>query len=116
MKDKEFIDFLQNIKKYHEAEKTFAENHARIEEVEHAANVAKELFDDAEVYIKQDPLQLGALIVCIESHDIVLRGLKGINLFHEIISKASNIEIYAMDNGNIRCSILFNDAFLLVNP
>jgi hypothetical protein len=107
---------MRGIKEYITAEKTFAENHARIKEVEHAANVAKELFDDAEVYIKQDPLQLGALIVCIESHDIVLRGLKGINLFHEIISKASNLEVYAMDDGNIRCSILFNDAFILVNP
>lgn len=116
MKNKEFIDFMRNIKKYHDAEKTFAENHKRIEEINNAANMAQNLFDDASVYVKQDPMQLGALIICIESDDIVLRGLGEINIFHEIISKASNIEIYAMDHGKIRCSILFNDAFILMAP
>ena len=114
LRNKEFADLLRGVKDYITAEKTFVENHARIEEVEYVAELAKKMFEDANVYIKQDPMKLGALIVCIESYDIALNNIKHICAFSEVISKASNLEIYATNDGNIRCSILFNDAFIIV--
>ena len=67
---------------------------------------AKILFPDAEMEIKDDPLQMGSLFISIKVNDIVVRET---NRFCAVIKDADNFEIY--QNGNdIIFTLGFNDA------
>ena len=110
MNDAEFITLMDDLKKYLEEEKAFIKNPTRFAEVERATEIAKELFTEATISINDDPLQMGSLVVRIESFDIVVRGEREIKLFYELISKANNFEVYSTDNGNVRLAIMFRGA------
>ena len=105
-----FFKTVQELKEYLQKDKVFIDNPARLADVQHATEIANELFGDMNIWIKEDPIQMGALILCIEGFDIIVRGEREIELFYELIDKANNFEIYATEEGNIRCSILFNKA------
>lgn len=107
MEDKEFMDLMNDFKAYLENEKVFIQNPLRYADVERATEIAKELFSDYGISIKDDPLQMGAVILCIVGYDITIRGEREIKLFTELISKANNFEIYPIDNERVGFSILF---------
>ena len=109
MNDKEFMDLMNEFKEYLNKEKVFIQNPARYAEVERATEIAKELFKDYDICIKDDPLQMGAVILCIEGYDLVIRGKREIALFSELISKANNFEIYPINGEWVKFSILFAD-------
>lgn len=110
MNDKEFMDLMDDLQKYLEREKVFIQNPVRYAEIQHATEIAKELFKDYDISIKDDPLQMGALILCIEGYDIMVQGEREIKLFTELISKANNFEIYPIGDERIKFSILFSNA------
>lgn len=109
MDKQEFMGLMGELTKHLEKEKIFIKNPVRFAEVERAMEIAKELFMDSKISIEDDPIQMGALILRIEGFDVVVRGTREIKLFIELISKADNFEIYAINDG-IRFSILFNNA------
>lgn len=111
MDDKEFMDLMNELKEYLEREKIFIQNPARYDEVVRATEIAKELFVDCDIAIKDDPIQMGAAILCIDGYDIIIRGTREIKLFSELISKANNFEIYPVGNERMRFSLLFADVF-----
>lgn len=111
MNDEQFMELMGDLKNYLEAEKVFIQNPIRYAEVRRATEIAKELFKEYDISIKDDPLQMGALILCIEGYDVMVRGEREIKLFTELISKANNFEIYPVGDEKIKFSILFADAF-----
>ena len=114
MNDREFIRVANAIGKYLDEKKVFVRNPARLADVERATEIAGELFSDMKIRIKDDPLQMGALILCIEGFDVTVRGEREIKLFTELISKADNFEIYPVGDESLKFSILFNGALTRV--
>lgn len=114
MTDTEFMSFMGDLKRHLEEDKVFIKNPARFADIERATEIANELFAEMEITIKDDPIQMGALILCIEGIDIIVRGEREIELFQELISKANNFEIYPVGREGIKFSILFNNALTRV--
>ena len=110
--DKEFMSLMEDFAQYLETEKVFIKNPARLAEVQHATEIAKQLFLDSKVSLEDDPLQMGALILRIEGFDVVIRGEREINLFKELISKADNFEIYPLGDERMRFSMVFSGALI----
>ena len=110
MNDNEFVIFAERLAEYLKVEKTFVQDLARTREVKDAMEIARQLFPDAKIDIEDDPLQMGALILCIEDFDIVIRGATEIDLFKTMVSKADNFEIYSVRDNIVRVAILFNHA------
>ena len=108
MNDEEFIGFAAKIDEYLKADKAFIQDLNRTREIKTATEIAHQLFPDAKIDIADDPLQMGALILCIEDFDIVIRGATEIDLFKEMVSKADNFEIYSIGNEMVKIAILFN--------
>lgn len=111
MKNNEFMTFAKSINKYLEANKSYTLNEERFNDFKDAVEIAFVLFKDMNISSKEDPLQLGSLICCIDGFDIVIRGHEEISLFKDLISKADNFEIYPAGNEKIKISIMFNSVF-----
>lgn len=112
MNDAEFMDLMGELGEYLATEKVFIKNPTRLAEVQQATEIAKQLFQDTNVTVENDPLQTGAMCLCINGFDIVVRGEREIKLFQQLISKANNFEIYAVGNENIKIAIMFNDVLI----
>lgn len=112
MNDKEFTDLLLQLDDYLSREKVFIKNPARVNDVKRAMEIATELFHDSKVYISDDPIQMGALIIRIEGFDVTIRGQREIKLFQELIDKADNFEIYPIGEEEVKFSILFEHALI----
>lgn len=110
MTDEEFMKLAKGLNKYLETEKIFIKNPARFADVQHATEIARQLFADTQISIEDDPLQMGSLCLCINGFDIIVRGEREIKLFKELISKANNFEIYPISDESIRFAIMFNGA------
>lgn len=107
MNEAEFHELMQQLARHLEREKTFIENPERIAEVQAAAELAMEMFPNANITVASDPLQMGVLILCIDDFDIVVRETER---FATLISKANNFEIYPVGDERMRCNILFAKA------
>ena len=118
MEDKEFSTILEAISNHLKREKVFVQDPARIKEISRAMEIANELFPDHKTELQDDPLQTGALILCIECTDVdesmVLNDEREIDLFNEMVSTANNFEFYK-HNGNIRFAAVFHGALKLIN-
>lgn len=114
MNDTEFLALLDKLRKYLAANKTFVNNPFRETELKNAIDMAYKLFPGAEIALKDDPLQTGAMILTIEDFDINLSGEREIKLFSDIINLADNFEIYALDNKNIRFAAVFQNVLIRV--
>lgn len=114
----ELIPFMSALDAYLEMPKAFMQNPERIKDVVAATETTKALFPDATIYIKNDPLQLGALILCIEDYDITVRGVTEMEAFNSITANASNFEIYSKGNDRVQMSVLFDHALIRIkqNP
>ena len=111
MNDYEFQLLLNKLHEYLATEKTFVENSIRTTEIKNAAEIAHELFPEAKICIKDNPLQMGAMILRIELADINLNSEKEIKLFSELISASDNFEIYAHQDDYIVFVLLFQNAY-----
>ena len=109
MNDREFLSFMGGLNQYIEEQKVFVRDPIRFAEVEHATEIAREIFNDLEIALENDPLQMGALILCINGFDITVRGEREIKLFQELIDKADNFEIYPVGDEKVKFAILFNN-------
>lgn len=107
MNDKEFMQFAEVLGRYLETQKIFIQNPQRMAEVNAATEMAERLFHEAKITIEDDPLQMGALILCIEDFDITVRETEA---FCELVSKADNFEVYATDDEKVKLAIMFNNA------
>ena len=112
MDSQEFKGLMDKLAQYLESEKVFIKNPARFAEVNAAFQIASQLFTDAEVTISDDPLQMGALILRIESYDIIVRGQEEIALFSALIATADNFEIYPANNEKIKFALVFSGALI----
>ena len=104
------MQLMGGLKKHLDSKKAFVANPARFAEVENAIKIASSLFADATVYVADDPLDLGALIVRIEGTDITVSGNQEIQLFVELISNADNFEIYPISEDRLRFAMVFGRA------
>ena len=94
MTDNEFQALLDKLGEYLSANKTFIPNPFREREIKSAMEMACKLFPDAEIALKDDPIQMGAMILTIEDFDMTATGATEINLFCDIVKLADNFEIY----------------------
>lgn len=117
MADKDFDIIMKSISNHLKREKTFVQNHNRINDVVHAMEIAKRLFPNHVTEIKDDPLQTGALILQIDCTEMCefmeVSGEEDVDLFCEMVCNADNFEFY-QHNGNIRFAAVFNGARKLV--
>lgn len=107
MNDQQFQQFLNELQDYLKQPKVFVTDINRAREFYNAVDLAKQLFPDAKIEIKDDPLQTGAMSLHMESIDIVVRGEREINLFADLISLADNFEIYPISNEKICFAAVF---------
>ena len=109
MNEEEFLSFAELLSEYLGREKVFIKNPARISDVEDAGEIAREIFPFATISLKDDPLQMGALILCIEDIDIAVREIES---FKSLIGKANNFEVCPIGDDRVRLSVLFNKALI----
>ena len=107
LNNEDFMGLIDELSEYLRKEKVFIQNPVRYAEVQRAATIAKELFKDYSISIKDDPIQMGALVLCISGFDITIQGEEEIALFTELISKANNFEIYPVGDERVKFSIIF---------
>ena len=114
MNEAEFHGILDQLSEYLTANKTFIPNPFRETELKNALTTARELFPNAKIELKDDPLQMGAMILRIEDFEIGATGEREINLFSELIKHADNFEIYPIDDDNVRCAIVFQNVMVRI--
>ena len=107
MDDQQFLQFLGELKEYLNQPKMFVTNFDRAREFYRAVNIAKILFPDAKVEIKDDPLQTGAMSLHIEATDFVVRGSTELVMFSTMIAIADNFEIYCKGKDKIHFAAMF---------
>lgn len=109
---------LDEIRNHLKREKVFAPNTERMHDVADALDIAKCLFPGHVREIKPDPLQAGALILCIDCTDVdpsmVLNDENEIALFNEMTALANNFEL-RIDNGKLHFAAVFEGALKLIN-
>lgn len=112
--DEEFYAILAKLGEYLQTEKHFIDNPFRRTEIKDAVIKAHELFPNAKIELRDDPLQLGALILHMEMFDIDVSGVMQINLFTDIIRNADNFEIYPIDDEHICFAAVFQNALVRI--
>lgn len=115
MTDAEFQLILDKLGEYLSKEKRFINNPIRQTEIKNAFTKARQLFPDAQITLQDDPLEMGAFILNIETDDITLRGVKEIKTFYDIISVVDNFEIYALPDSRICFAAVFDDALINID-
>ena len=111
MDNREFYGILDGLRAYLESEKVFVTNPFRMAEVERAVDILVELFPEKEKYIKDDPLQMGALILCVDSFDFTVRGEYELALFAEFCSLVDNFEVYSTGVENVHFAAVMQGAY-----
>lgn len=111
MTDAKFNVTLKKLAEYLAMEKKFVVNPLREPEFKQAMYNAFELFPDSKIWIEDDPLQMGAMILCIEGLDF---SVTEINLFSAMIATADNFEIYPTDNENVRFAAVFQNVLVRI--
>jgi hypothetical protein len=102
-----FEQFLTELQTYLKQPKVFITNLDRAREFYIAVDLAKHVFPDVAIEIREDPLQTGAMIIHAEMPDIVMRGAREIKSFSAMVALADNFEIYAIDKGNVCFAAVF---------
>ncbi len=108
MNDKQFMQFLDELREYLQQPKVFVTNIDRAREFYNAVSIAKELFTEEVVEVRSDPLQTGAMSIHIEVPDIVMRGVREIKTFSTLIALADNFEIYPIDEEMVCFAAVFH--------
>ncbi|MBQ3017401.1 MAG: hypothetical protein IJD89_00495 [Clostridia bacterium] len=114
MNDETFMGILKQLEKYLATEKKFIVNTFRETEFKKAIELACKLFPDAKIYTNDDPLQMGAMILCIEDYNISAAGETEINLFSDIIALADNFEFYSLSNGDVKFAAVFQNVLVRI--
>lgn len=114
MNDAEFQIILNQLGQYLAMEKNFVVNPMRETEFKNAIALACELFPNAKVYIQNDPLEMGAMILRMEAFDINISGEREIKLFSDLITIADNFEVYAIEDNNIRFAAVFQNVLIRI--
>lgn len=107
MNEEQFQKFLTELKNYLKQPKVFVTDIERAREFYNAVDLAKFLFPNAKIKIKDDPLQTGSMSLHMESIDIIVRGEREINLFAALIAMADNFEIYPVNGEEICFAAVF---------
>lgn len=106
MTDNEFHAILSSLDEYLKMEKRFVANPMRHAEFEQTVRKAREIFPEAKIEIRDDPLEMGAMILHIEDFDLDICKGNQIDSFIEILSGADNCEFYTLPNGNVCIAIV----------
>lgn len=114
MNDEIFMQILKQLGNYLTREKKFIINPMREADFKKAIEIACGLFPDSKIYTEDDPLQLGAMILCIEDFDISVAGEREINLFNDMTALADNFETYALPNGNVKFAAVFQEVLIRI--
>ena len=111
MDNKQFYGILDGLREYLETEKVFVANPFRMAEVERAVDILVELFPEQEKRIEDDPLQMGALILCVDSFDFSVRGEYDLVLFAELCSLVDNFEVYSTGNESVHFAAVMQGVY-----
>lgn len=109
--DSEFYELLKQLREHINIEKVFIENPFRMAEVERAMSILGELFPKKEKFLKDDPLQMGAVILCVDSFDMCIRGEYELALFAELCSLVDNFEIYPTSCDSMHFAAVMQGAY-----
>ena len=112
MFNSEFHSILDGLRKYLESEKVFIENPIRAREMARAMEIMTELFPNNPKRVEDDPLQMGAAILCVDGGDIVIRGERELALFAELCSLVDNFEIYPTSRDSIHFAAVMQQVYI----
>lgn len=115
MTNTEFHEILAKLREYLESEKVFIKNPMRVREMNRALEIINELFPDSQKAIKDDPLQMGAVILTVDGGDIIIRGERELSLFAELTSLIDNFEIYPTSRENIHFAAVMQEVYLNIS-
>ena len=107
MNDQQFLQFLDELREYLQQPNVFVTDIDRARDFYSAVSLAKELFGNGNVEIRNDPLQTGAMFIHVEVSDIVMRGVREIKDFSDLISLADNFEIYPLSDEEVCFAAVF---------
>jgi hypothetical protein len=107
LNDQQFSQFLSELQAYLKQPKVFVTDINRAREFYNAVDLAKQLFPNAKIEIRDDPLQTGAMSLHMEHIDMVVRGEREINLFIQLIELADNFEVYPINDEEICFAAVF---------
>ena len=107
-------ELLNAAEQYLATEKKFIKNPDRLKDVVEASQKANELFQDAEIEILHDPLQLGSLILQIVDYQLDVSAEREIKSFNEIVCKSNNFAFFPKGDEKVELTIVFNDVYSVV--
>lgn len=107
MIEKRTAELMDAFAKYLKMEKVFIQNPARMKTVNAATEIAYKLFPEANITLEDDPLQMGAIFLCIEDVNLVIREPK---FFTIMVHSADNFEICRNGDENMKITIMFGNA------
>lgn len=108
----DFHSILAGLKEYLASEKVFIENPIRAREMARAMEILTELFPNDPKHVKDDPLQMGAAILCVDGIDMVIRGERELALFSELCSLVDNFEIYPTSKESIHFAAVMQQVYI----
>ena len=111
MNDADFLDILDKLKAYLAMPKSFIENPFRVTEFKKAIELSHKLFPDAKINVKDDPLQMGAMILEIQDFDLDITETEP---FTELIKLGDNWEIYAIDKETVCLAGVFQHVLVRI--
>lgn len=115
MTDEQFHKILSNLKRYLEAEKTFVQNPLRTRDMIRALEIMHEIFPQDEIEVKDDPLQLGSVILSVKMPYMVVRGARELDLFSELAEIIDNFEVTSqMNEEDVRFSVVMQEVYIRV--
>jgi hypothetical protein len=114
MNSNELNGILSDLRAYLEREKVFIKNPFREQEVNRALEIINALFPNSVREIKNDPLQMGAVILTVDGNDIVVRGDEELALFAELTSLVDNFEIYATKGNQIHFAAVMQEVLVRI--
>lgn len=111
MDENEMMHLADLINRHLDSEKVFIENTPRLNDVNTAREIAKTLFRDAEITIKGDALQTGGMVLSLTDYSFTITGKRETDLFHRLVCKANNFEIYSVGKEKTRIDLMFCNAY-----
>jgi viroplasmin and RNaseH domain-containing protein len=110
-----FETFLKQFDQWQSKPHMFIVNKKRMKTIENAYDILEEMIHkytpDAHVEINMSVVDDGSASLSVETDEIVAHNVQD---FIDIIKDANNFEIYPLNNGNIKISIMFNGIMTLI--
>lgn len=114
LNEEQFEQLINKLNEYLQSEKVFVKNPIKTRATIRAVKILHELFPDDAMEIKDDPLQMGAVVVCVDTPMFVIRGKGKLNLFSELASIVDNFEIINGKGDEVHFAAVIQNVYIKI--